>query len=315
MPVHTAGQLRTDKTGWMKRLILLILLIPITLQGVAQEDTTSVNRKRLNFLLISGGVLYTGTMIGLYNLWYKDNASSSFHFANDCNYWGGMDKLGHATTAYWTGRISYHALKWAGVKEKHAVWYGGSAGLLFLTTVEIFDGFSEGWGASICDMAANIGGAGLFIGQQLAWKEQRLLLKFSYHPTDYAQYRPDVLGSNSLQSIIKDYNGQTFWLSGNIHSFLRKESRFPKWLNVAAGYGIEGFTGGTENPPSYDGEPIPDFERTNQFFLTLDVDLTRIKTRSKVLKGIFTVFGFLKIPMPTIEYNTRGKFVFHYLYF
>jgi hypothetical protein len=164
-------------------------------------------------------------------------------------------------------------------------------------------------------MLANIAGAGLFIGQQLGWKEQRFMLKFSYHATDYAQYRPDALGSTSLQRIIKDYNGQTFWLSGNIHSFLREESRFPKWFNVAAGYSIEGFTGATGNPAYHEGEPIPDFKRTKQFFLSLDVDMTRIKTRSKVLKGLFTLLGFIKIPMPTIELNTRGKFVFHYLYF
>jgi hypothetical protein len=291
------------------------MLVPVTLQGVAQEDTASVNRKRLNFLLVGGSVAYAGTMVGLYNLWYKDDLTPSFHFVNDCNYWGGMDKLGHATTSYWIGRISYHALKWADVKEKHAVWYGGSAGLVFLTTVEIFDGFSNDWGASLCDMAANVAGAGLFIGQQLGWKEQRLLLKFSYHPTEFPQYRPDALGSTPIQRIIKDYNGQTFWLSGNIHSFIRKESRFPAWLNLAAGYGITGFTGATGNPSDYEGEPIPYYKRTKQFFLTLDVDLTRIKTRSKVLKGVFTLLGFIKIPMPTIEYNTRGKFVFHYLYF
>lgn len=299
----------------MKRLFLSILLISITLNGITQEDTSSVNRKRLNFLLISGGVIYTGTMIGLYNLWYKDYARSPFHFVADGNEWMGLDKLGHATTAYWTGRISYHALKWAGVKEKHAVWYGGSAGLVFLTTVEIMDGFSEEWGASVGDLIANFAGAGLFIGQQLGWKEQRLMLKFSYHPTDYAQYRPDVLGSTSLQKVIKDYNGQTYWLSGNIHSFLRKESRFPRWLNVAVGYGAEGMTGGSENVTDYEGEPVPEFERTRKYFLTLDIDLTRINTRSKVLKGIFTILGFIKIPMPTIEYNSRGKFVFHYLYF
>ena len=226
-----------------------------------------------------------------------------------------MDKCGHGTTAYWTGRISYHALKWAGVKEKHAVWYGAGAGLVFLTSVEILDGFSADWGASVCDLVANFAGAGLFVGQQLGWKEQRFILKFSYHQTDYAQYNPEVLGSTYIERVIKDYNGQTFWLSGNIHSFLRKESRFPRWFNVAAGYGAEGMTGGTENKTEHNGEPVPAFERTRKYLLSLDVDLTRINTRSKVLKGILTVLGFIKIPMPAIEYNSRGKFTFHYLYF
>ncbi|NQT76201.1 MAG: hypothetical protein HQ565_00700 [Bacteroidetes bacterium] len=165
------------------------------------------------------------------------------------------------------------------------------------------------------DLVANAAGAGLFIGQQLGWKEQRFLLKFSYHPSDYAQYRPDIFGSTTIERVIKDYNGQTYWLSGNIHAFLRKESRFPRWLNVAVGYGAKGMTGGSENATEHEGNPIPEFQRTSQYFLTLDVDLTRIRTRSKVLKGFFTVLGFIKIPFPTLEYNSENKFVFHYLYF
>ncbi|MBE9484123.1 MAG: DUF2279 domain-containing protein [Bacteroidetes bacterium] len=300
--------------GKVKKIVLFLLLCCFILSSAAQEDSSAVNRKRLNFLLIGGAAAYTGTMVGLYHLWYKDNTQSSFHFIND-SYWMGMDKLGHATTSYWVGRISYHSLKWAGVKEKHAIWYGGSVGFFFLATIEIFDGFSDGWGASVGDLIADAAGAGLFIGQQLGWKEQRFILKFSYHPSEYAQYRPDVLGSTSFERMLKDYNGQTYWLSGNIHSFLRKESRFPKWLNVAAGYGVTGITGGCENPPEYNGKPIPEFSPTSRVFLTLDIDLTRIPTRSKVLKGIFTVLGIIKIPMPTLEYNAKDNFQFHYLYF
>jgi len=298
----------------VKKIVLFLLLCCFILSSAAQEDSSAVNRKRLNFLLIGGAAAYTGTMVGLYQLWYRDQTQSSFHFIND-NYWMGMDKLGHATTSYWVGRISYHSLKWAGVKEKHAIWYGASAGFFFLTTIEIFDGFSDGWGASVGDLIADAAGAGLFIGQQLGWKEQRFILKFSYHPSDYAKYRPDVLGGTSFEKMLKDYNGQTYWLSGNIHSFLREESRFPKWLNVAAGYGTTGIIGGSENPPENNGNPIPEFQRTSRYFLTLDVDLTRIPTRSKVLKGIFTILGIIKIPMPTLEYNARNNFVFHYLYF
>ena len=78
-----------------------------------------------------------------------------------------MDKAGHALTAYQLGRYGYEVLKWTGVKEKNATWYGGSFGLFFLTTIEVMDGFSEEWGFSPGDMLANVGGTALFIGQQL----------------------------------------------------------------------------------------------------------------------------------------------------
>jgi hypothetical protein len=136
------------------------------------------------------------------------------------------------------------------------------------------------------------------------------MLKFSYMPSDYAQYRGDLLGENWMQRIIKDYNGQTYWLSGNIHSFIRKDTWFPRWLNVAVGYGANGMLGANSNP---DG--LPYFERYRQYYLSLDVDLTKIRTNSKFLKGVFTLFGFLKIPSPTLEYNSKDHFRFHLIYF
>lgn len=86
------------------------------------------------------------------------------------------------------------------------------------------------WG----DMAANPFGSALFLGQELLWQEQRIALKFSLHQTRFAPLRPEILGNGLSQEILKDYNGQTYWLSFNLHSFF-KESNLPKWLNIAMG--------------------------------------------------------------------------------
>jgi hypothetical protein len=281
----------------------------------AQTDSTGLNRKRLNTLIIGGSAAYVGSMAGLYQLWYKDHPQSSFHFFNDNDEWMGLDKTGHALTAYWLGWTGHQALRWAGVEEKKAVWYGGCTGLIYQTTIEVFDGFSAGWGASPGDMLANVAGTGLFIGQQLAWQEQRILLRFSYHPTKYAQYRPDVLGKTKLESLLKDYNGHTYWLSGNIRSFLPESSRFPPWLNVAFGYGARGMLGGSENKTEYEGQPLPAYRRTSRWFMSLDIEPGRIPVRSRTLKKIFSALGFIKIPLPTLEYNAEDHFKFHILYF
>jgi hypothetical protein len=60
---------------------------------------------------------------------------------------------------------------------------------------------------------------------------------------------------------------------------------------------------------------VPEPARYRQFYLSMDVDLTRIKTKSKVLKGIFSVVNFIKIPFPALEYNSLGQVKFHFLYF
>ena len=46
--------------------------------------------------------------------------------------------------------------------------------------------------------------------------------------------------------MLKDYNGQTYWLSANLKSFF-PGSNIPPWLNVAIGYGADGMFGGFEN--------------------------------------------------------------------
>ena len=171
------------------------------------------------------------------------------------------------------------------------------------------------WGFSAGDFGANTLGCALFIGQQLAWDEQRFVLKYSFHTTQYPQYRRDLLGSGFAQQLVKDYNGQTYWLSGNISAFLPSTTNFPHWINVALGYGAEGMTGASVNSTTYFQDQVRVFNRYRQFYLSLDVDVTRIPTRSKAFRTLLTVFSFIKFPFPALEYNTHGKILFHPFYF
>lgn len=302
-----------------KRFITCLLLLAVFAvnQGNAQSSAKpdSLIPKRLNTLVISMGGLYGSTMFTLNQFWYKDYPQSSFHFFNDNEEWFQIDKIGHATTAYQVGYWGYEVFRWTGLDEKRATLIGGSMGFFFLTTIEILDGFSSQWGASPGDLVANTAGTALFIGQQLAWHEQRISLKFSAHMSPYAQYRPKLMGRNFGERLVKDYNGQTYWLSCNISTFLNTSSRFPKWLNVAVGYGGEGMTGASSNPDEIDGLPLPHFDRYRQFYLSADIDLTRIPTKNKTLKSLFKIVNFLKVPMPTLEYNKKQGLLFHPLYF
>lgn len=254
-------------------------------------------------------------MIGLYNLWYKDYPLTKFHFFDDNGEWLQYDKVGHVGSTYYVGKWGIGLYDWAGMDHKKAIWIGGSLGMVFMTSIEIFDGFSEQWGFSWGDMIANTTGYALLMSQELLWDEQRVTIKFSFHQSEYAQYRPDQFGTNYPQHLFKDYNGSTTWLSGNIYSFLNKDSKFPKWLNISFGYGVEGLTGASENSIDYNGEPIPEFERYRQFYIAPDIDLTKLKIKSKFLHSFFEVFGFLKIPAPTVEFNRIDKIKFHALYF
>ncbi|MEM9673678.1 MAG: DUF2279 domain-containing protein [Bacteroidota bacterium] len=297
----------------LKIVFLKLLCLLITTNLFAQS--TEINQKRLSAVVITGGLAYSASMIGLGSIWYQD--LDKFHFFNDNDGWGYMDKLGHIATAQHIGRLSAESLKWTGMDNTRAVWYGGMTGLVFLTSVEAFDGFSKDWGFSVGDVVANALGAGLFISQELLWQEQMFIMKWSYSASPYAQYRPELLGSNFSETWLKDYNGQTYWLSANINSvFFRNASFKPKWLNIAVGYGINGYTGANRNPAENQaGQPIPDFQRYSQFYISPDVDLTKIPTRSKPLKVVLHVLNFVKVPLPGLEYNPKDGLQYHWFAF
>ncbi|MFY0643070.1 MAG: DUF2279 domain-containing protein [Bacteroidia bacterium] len=295
---------------WSK--IPLVLILFCGLQSSA-NDSLSIKQKRA--IVIGGNsVAYSASMVGLYSLWYKDHPTTSFHFFNDNKEWGQMDKVGHAYSCYYEGVVGIQMMKWAGYNHQLSSILGGSYGFIIQSSIEVFDGFSDGWGASPGDMLSNIFGTALVVGQSLAWDEQRIWMKYSFSPTSYPDYRPNLLGSSVLEQIFKDYNGQTYWLSVNPSSFMR-ESNWPDWLNIAVGYGIDGFVGGHDNIfTTADGTTFDytsEFPRIRQWYISPDIDLTRLKTNNKALRIGLTVLNSLKFPLPTLEYNKNDQFVFH----
>lgn len=273
--------------------------------SVFSSDTLPNFKHRKITLGISSGILTTGSLIYLNQAWYQQYNTGKFHFFNDNDEWMQMDKIGHAYTTYQTGRLMIDAMNWAGYTKKNQLLIGGLSGFYYLLAIEVMDGYSKGWGFSWGDVAANAFGSGTAIAQNLIWNEQRIQLKFSFKPTQYAYYNPNLLGKNLSEEILKDYNGQTYWLSINPSSFIKTENKFPKWLNVAFGYGADGMIGARTNPLNLmdkQGNPIQ-FKRYTQYYISLDVDLARIKTKSKIVNSIFKCVNSLKIPFPNVEFS------------
>ncbi len=297
---------------------LFLLLGLSSVQLVAQVQRTesdSVYRKRLIISVSGGGAVMATTYTSLYFLWYDDFPQSGFHWINDNREWLQMDKIGHATTSYHLSRFTHDVLRWSGVNDIQSTFYGSLTGFVGISIIDVFDGFSSEWGASSGDLLANFSGSALFSVQQLVWNEQRLSIKASFHRTEFPAYRPDLLGENFVQETVKDYNGQTYWLSVNIASFLQKESRFPKWINLAVGIGADGMLGANENPDVFNNKPLPAFDRKRQFYLSADLDLNRIPVRNKGLKSLFSILNIVKVPFPAIEFNHNGKVKGYLLYF
>jgi len=293
------------------KFIILFLLF-VNLFGFA-SDSLSLFKKRKLALGISSIALTSGSLIYLNQAWYQEYNTSKFHEFNDNDEWFQLDKCGHTFTTYQTGRLMMNAMDWAGYSKKHQLLIGGLSGLAYMSAIEVMDGYSDGWGFSWGDMGANALGSGLAIGQKALWNEQRIQLKFSFYQSNYAKFRTDLLGESFGSQILKDYNGQIYWLSINPSTFMKKETKFPKWLNVAFGYGANGMIGARDNNfliQDADGT-IHTFNRYRQGYFSLDVDFTRIKTKSRFLKSVFTCINIIKIPFPNLEVS-EGKLKFNY---
>lgn len=309
------------------RTIYFILLVSLLASHPcgAQDSTasrpslhSSNSRKWLIGSISATG--YTGSLIMLNEAWYKNYPKSSFHTFNDAGEWQQMDKLGHAWSAYNLARGLTSAWRWAGMDDRKSILIGSGSAFSYLMIIEWLDAHSAKWGWSWADVGANTLGSVLFAAQERGWGEQRLQYKFSAHVDAYGpleERADDLFGSSTAERLLKDYNAQTYWLSANAKSFF-PDSRLPGWLNIAVGYGASGMLGGFENR-SYDKDGNLTFDRSDitrhrQWYLSPDIDFTKIRTNSRVLKTTFTILNMLKIPAPTLEYS-KGKWKMHTLYF
>jgi hypothetical protein len=297
----------------LKKINIFILCLCLISTKTYSSDSLSIFKKRKLALGISSLALTSGSLVYLNQAWYQEYNTSKFHSFDDNDEWFQMDKYGHILTTYQTGRLMMNAMEWAGYSKNNQLLIGGLSGFAYMSAIEVMDGYSYGWGFSWGDMLANALGTGMAIGQKLVWKEQRIQLKFSFYASPYAKYRPNLLGDEIYLQILKDYNGQIYWLSVNPSSFMKKSTKFPKWLNVAFGYGANGMIGARYNNIVIQDESgnVTSFNRYRQGYFSLDVDLTRIKTKSRFLKSVFSCLNIIKIPFPNLEVS-EGKLKFNY---
>ena len=310
------------------------------------QPADSLHQARFWTALGTGTAGYAFAMTGLYQSWYADYPSSRFHFFQDGKEWMQMDKMGHCLMSYQESRWIYGGARWTGLRPRAAAWTGFAGGQLIQTSFEIFDGYSSQWGFSWSDVAFNLLGSGMFVSQELGWGEQRITMKMSAWPVRYSdekiyavspanstasttldQRADELYGTGPFNLFLKNYNTLTVWASVNPRSFSRNEDGWwPEWLNVAAGMGADNLFAGfgyewQEDKNCQGGDCItyrldPErYPRKRQFFLSLDVDLTRVHTKSRLLNTLLYAANIIKIPAPALELNSRGDLRFHPLYF
>lgn len=293
------------------------------------EPAPTFNKSRFYTAAGTGTVIYGGFAYALYQTWYADFPTTNLHSFDDSGEWMQMDKAGHFFTTYMESRFLWAGARWTGMSRPAARWTAVGLASILQGTVEIMDGFSSQWGFSWSDLAANTAGAGLFAGQDILWGEQRILLKVSNnlagHPDDIiitnnqgetgslGYISRERYGQGTIERFLKDYNNMTVWASVNVDAFA-PDLKLPPYLNVAVGYGAQDVYGAYGNTWTEGGRRFNYTQpRYRQFFLSPDIDFTRIPTRKRGVKLALGVLNFLKVPAPALEYNTLGEVKWHWL--
>jgi len=321
--IFTASPAQDSTLVNKKEVPVALVKLPGTYRsGNLSKESYPYNKKRVKLIAATNILGYSAATVGLYAAWYKDYPQSQFHTFNDIGEWKQIDKIGHVYSAYAESKASMELWRWTGIERKKRIWISGMSGVMYQTVIESLDGFSSEWGWSWADFSANIIGSGMLVAQELAWDEQRVQLKWSFHRKHYADpflnaRSNEIYGKSNTERFLKDYNGQTYWLSTTLKPFF-PSSNLPGWLQVSIGTGAEGLFGAEENVgKDKNGNIIfnrPDVKRYRQWYLSPDIDLTKIKTRKKGIRIALDLLNIVKFPTPSLEYS-NGKMKWNWIHF
>lgn len=270
--------------------------------------TRSTNLKPLRLGVIIAGFVI-GDAIGFSKIadMQYNTETSSFHFhefRRDIQEYKQMDKIGHFVEAYFISYLSSKIYRWSGFSAKKSILFGSLTGLLWMTQIEVTDGFFKAWGFSYIDYTMNILGAGYSALQQL-YPEQLKAYRFkvSYWPSE--AYKNKEYSTVS-QSMLDDYEGFTWWFAVNLHDAMPKrwQNSYPKWLapwGLSVGYGVQNIA-----------KDI--FSGQREIFIGLDFDITKIPTGdSGVLKFTKDMLNFVHLPLPAVRITP--SVIFYGFYF
>lgn len=300
--------------GSVKRILSFFLVILANFFVLGQQSfwhpADSIHKKRLITTSVVMGTTWTGSMVGLGTVWYKGVEKTKWHAFDDSRNWMQMDKAGHFYTGYKINQLTSDLFRWSGVDNTKATLIGSGISFGYQTTLEMLDAFSAEWGFSWADFGSNVFGAASYSSQQIFWNEERIIPKFSFHPTRYSDLRPEILGSNFLENLLKDYNGQTYWLTVNPSKFFNN-SKLPKWLCFSLGYSADKKIYGDQDV--YYGIDETLYAK-REYLFSLDVDFSAIKTRHQWLNVLIKQLNYLKVPFPALML-TDHRLGFKPLYF
>ncbi len=287
-----------------KSLFLIGFLILFCNNILAQNDSLKVNKKRVAIVSSSLCAALGGSYYYIQNSWWADK-QTSFHFDDgaDLTYALNVDKVGHFMGGLEAADIFSSSMKWAGMNEKQALWYGGFFGSGLQLAIEMKDAYAPYWGFSKWDLALGSTGAFWPVAQYYNDDLKAINFKFSYYKRSNIYWDLDAQRGkqNNKYAWQDDYPNQTYWITFDVNHFT-ESCCWPDWLNVAVGFGIDDTQYLDAHGTKTGGE--------NEWYVAFDYDIPKMLKRWNSPTGIKVKhwLNYFHLPAPTIRISPKLEF-------
>ena len=287
-----------------KSLFLLVIFFVLSQNIFGQSDSLKVNKKRVFIVGSSLAVALGGSYLYVQNSWWSEK-QEPFHFDDgaDLTYALNVDKVGHFMGGLEAADVFSSSMKWAGMQEEQALWYGAAFGSGLQLAIEMKDAYAPYWGFSKWDLALGSAGSLFPVAQYYNDDLKAINFKFSYYKQSDIYWELDRQRGKEPNKYAwqDDYPNQTYWLSVDVNHFT-ETCCWPDWLNLAIGFGLDDTQYLNENNTKMGGN--------NEWYIALDYDIPKMlkKWNSPTGKKVKHWLNYIHLPAPTIRISPKLEF-------
>ena len=287
-----------------KSLFLLVIFFVSSQNIFGQSDSLKVNKKRVFIVGSSLAGALGGSYLYVQNSWWSEK-QEPFHFDDgaDLTYALNVDKVGHFMGGLEAADVFSSSMKWAGMQEEQALWYGAAFGSGLQLAIEMKDAYAPYWGFSKWDLALGSAGSLFPVAQYYNNDLKAINFKFSYYKQSDIYWELDRQRGKEPNKYAwqDDYPNQTYWLSVDVNHFT-ETCCWPDWLNLAIGFGLDDTQYLNENNTKMGGN--------NEWYIALDYDIPKMlkKWNSPTGKKVKHWLNYIHLPAPTIRISPKLEF-------
>ena len=287
-----------------KSLFLLVIFFVLSQNIFGQSDSLKVNKKRVFIVGSSLAGALGGSYLYVQNSWWSEK-QEPFHFDDgaDLTYALNVDKVGHFMGGLEAADVFSSSMKWAGMQEEQALWYGAAFGSGLQLAIEMKDAYAPYWGFSKWDLALGSAGSLFPVAQYYNDDLKAINFKFSYYKHSDIYWELDRQRGKEPNKYAwqDDYPNQTYWLSVDVNHFT-ETCCWPDWLNLAIGFGLD--------DTQYLNESNTKMGGNNEWYIALDYDIPKMlkKWNSPTGKKVKHWLNYIHLPAPTIRISPKLEF-------